>query len=317
MDTSHSRRRMLGLLGMAAAGVTATACGQGGDSGGALRMLTYDDATESALLRTQLDEFSRQTGIAVRLDTLPGSGAAVYPDKLRTELLGGGGPDVFKIWGGEIGGPFTRAGQVAPLDAYVERYGWRRTVDPNAIAGQTYDGVTYGLPLWNSALFGWYDSAAFAEAGVTVPRTYTELEEVNTALVRAGIVPLGTAGKFGWHLMRLFEYLLESTAGPELHDALLTGRASWTAPQVVEAFRRFASWQERGWLPYGVLGVEPSVAEPGFVRGEHAYTISGAWVEVSYIAKSDQGDPVDIPDSRPSKDGFSGCRRDHGDRTPR
>lgn len=287
MGTPHSRRRVLGMLGMAAVGTGMAACGRHAGDTDALRMLTNDVNENAALLRTQLEEFHRQSGIAVRLDTLPGSGAAVYPDKLRTELLGGSGPDVFRIWGGEIGAPFTRAGQAAPLDPYYQQYGWRDIVDENAVAGQTFDGVAYGLPLWNAALVAWYDTAAFAEAGVSVPRTYAALEAVNAALVRAGIVPLGTAGKYGWHVMRLFEYLLESTTGPDLHDALLTGRAAWNGPQVVAAFRRFVKWQDEGWLPYGVLGIDPSVAEPGFIRGAHAYTISGAWVEGQYVAQSD------------------------------
>jgi ABC-type glycerol-3-phosphate transport system substrate-binding protein len=137
---------------MTAISASAVACGRrdDGDAGG-LRMLTYDDNRSAALLRTQLEGFSRRTGVPVRLDTLPGSGAAVYPDKLRTELLGGSGPDVFRIWGGEIGAPFTRAGQAAPLDGYYEQYGWRRTMDADAIAGQTYDGVVYGLPLGTAA----------------------------------------------------------------------------------------------------------------------------------------------------------------------
>jgi raffinose/stachyose/melibiose transport system substrate-binding protein len=163
----------LGLLGMAAAGTGLAACGRsGGGEPGGLRILSYEPNRSAALLRTQLEVFSRETGIAVRLDTLPGSGAAVYPDKLRTELLGGSGPDVFRIWGGEIGAPFIRAGQVAPLDSYYEQYGWRHTVDEKAIAGQTYEGVAYGLPLWSAALCAWYDSAAFAEAGVS-PRRRT------------------------------------------------------------------------------------------------------------------------------------------------
>lgn len=263
-------------------------------------MLTYDANRTAALLRVQLEEFGRRTGVTVRLDTLPGSGAAVYPDKLRTELLGGSGPDVFRIWGGEIGAPFTRAGQVAPLDDYYERYGWRHRMDANAIAGQTYDGVAYGLPLGTAALCAWYDKAAFAEAGAAVPRTYAELEAANAALVRSGIVPLGTAGKFGWHLMRLFEYLLESTAGPDLHDALLAGRASWDVPEVVAAFRRFVRWQDEGWLPYGVLGMEPDVTETGFIRGEHAYTITSSWREA---------DVKEAPD--PSRYGVFSLPTDH------
>ena len=55
------------------------------------------------LLKAQVKTFDEQNGTTTTVDALPGSGAAVYPDKLRTELLGGSGPDVWRIWGGQIG----------------------------------------------------------------------------------------------------------------------------------------------------------------------------------------------------------------------
>src|SRR3712207_8665692 len=56
------------------------------------------------------------------------------------------------------------------------------------------------------------------------------------SILAAGTTPLATGGKYGWHIMRLYEYLLEHTAGPELHDKLLVGEESWDRPEVVEAF---------------------------------------------------------------------------------
>ena len=66
-----------------AAGALAGCSSSGGGDTKSLTMLTYDDAAPAQLMRDQLAKFQKETGIKVTLTTLPGSGAAVYPGKLR------------------------------------------------------------------------------------------------------------------------------------------------------------------------------------------------------------------------------------------
>ena len=118
------------------------------------------------------------------------------------------------------------------------------------------------------------------------------MEEANEKLVSAGITPAGLGGKYGWDIMRLYEYLLETSAGPELHDKLLTGQESWDRPEVVTAFTNFKKWQDKKWLPDGALGLDPADVEPWYVQGKTAYTITGPWTEAQAIqsAKKDSAD---------------------------
>lgn len=300
-----TRRRFGAMIGAAAAGSMLLAgcisgSGGGGAGGGgeddgdiALRMFTYDEEATAGPLREQLAIFTEETGIEVTLDTLPGSGAAVYPDSLRTQILGGSAPDVWRIWGGQIGAPFAEAGLAADLSSYYDEYGWQDELNPGAIEDVSLDGVPYSAPFRAAAIGAWYNRDLFEQAGVDEPSTYAELEEVNRDLVAAGITPLGTAGQYGWHIMRLFEYLLEVTAGPELHDQLLAGEASWDDPAVVEAFELFTRWQDEGWITDGALGLEPADVEPRFVQGGNAYTLTGQWAEVNFIQAAG-ADPADF-----------------------
>jgi raffinose/stachyose/melibiose transport system substrate-binding protein len=134
----------------------------------------------------------------------------------------------------------------------------------------------------------WYDKNAFTKAGITAPpTTYDELVADNDKLVASGQVPLGTGGKFGWHVMRLFEYLLEKNAGPDLHDQLLAGKVSWDGnPAVIQSFTDLKTWADKGYLPQGVMGLDPTQEEPGFTTGKYAYTIAGAWVDAVDIQKT-------------------------------
>ena len=296
-----SRRRFLGGSVSAAALVGLTACtgtgtgpstSGGGEGASApasnnLRLFTYEDDTTIGLLKARVKKFDSEAGTTTTVDSLPGSGAAVYPDKLRTELLGGKGPDIWRIWGGQIGSPFAKAKQAADLAPYYDKYKWADTVNTNAIDGMTFDGLKAGLPFIVAGMGGWYNKTTFEKAGVTAPpKSYAELEEINDKLVAADVTPCGVGGKYGWDVMRLFEYLLETSAGPELHDQLLSGAESWDRPEVVEAFTMFKKWQDKKWIPEGALGLDPSDIEPAYVQGKTAYTITGTWTEAQAIIPS-------------------------------
>ncbi|WP_433383105.1 ABC transporter substrate-binding protein [Actinoplanes sp. CA-142083] len=289
-----TRRQFLSVSGGTALAAGLAACtGTSNDSSGGgatnsglkeLRLFTYEDNSTIDLFKAQIKKFDEQNGTTTTVDSLPGSGAAVYPDKLRTELLGGKGPDVWRIWGGEIGAPFVNAKQAMDLSKYYDKYGWSSKLNPAAIEGMTFDGVKGGMPFIALGIGGWYSKAAFAKAGVSAPpKTYAELEEANAKLLKSGITPLATAGKYGWHVMRLFEYLLETSAGADLHDKLLTGDESWDRPEVVTAFTNFKKWQDQKWIPEGAVGLDPADVELWYVQGKAAYTITGPWTEAQGI----------------------------------
>ena len=269
---------------------TSVATGPIDGTGKKLRFFTYEAVQTVDMVKAVLADYDKKYGSTTTVDNLPGSGAAVYPDKLRTELLGGSGPDVWRIWGGQIGAPYAKAKQSLDLSAYAKKYGWGDKVNAQALKAMNFYGMQAGAPYLMRGLGGWYNKAVLTKAGVSAfSMIYDELEAMNDKVVATGVIPLATGGKYGWHVMRLFEYLLEVTAGPELHDKLLDGSESWDRKEVTDAFGLFKKWQDKKWLPNGVLGLDPADIEPSYVQGTSAYTITGAWTEVNAIqsAKAD------------------------------
>jgi raffinose/stachyose/melibiose transport system substrate-binding protein len=194
-----------------------------------------------------------------------------------------------RIWGGQLGAPFVKAKQAADLSPYYQKFGWDSKMPTTAIEGMTFDGVKAGVPFLLAGIGGWYNQAIFKIAGVSgPPQSYAELEEMNDKIRASGVIPLATAGKYGWHIMRLYEYLLETSAGPELHDKLLTGQETWDRPEVVTAFTNFKKWQEKKWIPDGAIGLDPSDVENWYVQGKAAYTITGSWTEPAGIQAADK-----------------------------
>src|SRR6185437_11653870 len=75
-----------------------------------LRLATVFDGPTVELWQPVLDDFMKaHPDIEVKMDTVAGSGAAVYPDVLRTAMASGDPPDVFFMWGGS-----SRPGRFAP-----------------------------------------------------------------------------------------------------------------------------------------------------------------------------------------------------------
>lgn len=285
MTREFTRRGALGVFGASALGATLAACGSSGGSSGSttLDFADYETPQQAAVTKKVFKAFQRKTGIAISLDSLPGSGAAIYPGKLRTEILGGKAPDVFRCWGGSIAAPFVTSHQVISLDSAYSKYGWSAKLSAPNVADMTFNGTKYGLPMFASAIGVWYGTRHFAKANVSVPTTFAEVEQANAALAKAGIQPWLAGGKYGWDVMRFFEWFLEMAAGPAEHDKLRETTTSWNTSSVVDAFAILQKWAKNKWLPPGVMGLDPTQVEAQFVGGKGAMALDGQWIEQNIV----------------------------------
>lgn len=313
MATTLVRREFLQLLGGVGLGAAAVACGTGasesGGSSDSMRLFTYAGQDEYKRLQDVLKQYSSEHDIKVTPENLPGSGAALYPDKLRTQLIGGRPPDVFRNWGGQLAAPFVEATQVANLDSYYKEYGWSKQLLSGAVSDVTVDGHKYGVPIKATAVGFWYRKDHFDAAGIAQPpASYDELEDACRKLRSSGVVPIATGGKYGWHPMRLFEYLLEVSAGPELHDKLMSLEESWEAPEVVQAFELFKSYVDEGWLNDGFLSMSPDDAQNLVTQGKAAMIteVSGLEQELKDSGQDTEGYGTFIPPTDHDPIRFSG-----------
>lgn len=245
-----------------------------------LRWFTVFDATATALFEPVIAAYEAENpGINIELETVAGSGAAVYPDVLRTSMASGEPPDLYFMWGGSIARPFIDAGQARELSDYYEQYGWEERY-PQWILDRlsTEDGV-YGVPYKARGMGFWFRRDIYAEHELEAPTSYEELEAVCETLAEAGTYCASFGGRFGWHTMRLVDYFLEDTCGAQVHDAINAREESWDQPCVVDAFDRLAAWVENGWLVPDFLGVVPADARMPVYLGDAAMVYEGPWFE--------------------------------------
>lgn len=217
--------------------------------------------------------------ITVSSESTAGSGAAIYPDMLKTSMAAGDPPDLYFMWGGSIAQPFIDAGQAMDLTPYYEEYGWYDKYAPWVIERIASDGVQYGVPYRALGMGLWYRTDIFEEYGIEVPTTFAEQEEVCATLKENDIYCVTMGGKFGWHTMRLLDYFIEHHCGPELHNELNALQADWNQQCVIDSYNTFQKWIDNGWVVPDFLNVEPNDSRIPMIQGEAASILEGPWLE--------------------------------------
>lgn len=222
--------------------------------------------------------------IEVRSESTAGSGAAIYPDLLRTSLASGDPADVFFMWGGSIANPFIKAGAVEPLDGVYSERGFTDRFPAWTVDRLKFDGKLYGVPFHGQGMGFFYRKDLFEAAGVTeLPKTYAELEAACDALKANDVHCATTGGKFGWHVMRLVDYFIETSCGPEIHDQLNALEASWDQPCVVESYTKLKKWIDNEWLVPDFLNVAPDDSRISVYQGKAAMVLEGPWFEPALV----------------------------------
>ena len=245
-----------------------------------LRWANIIDATGQEQWQAVIDAFEAQyPNIKVASESTAGSGAAVYPDVLKTSMASGSPPDLFFMWGGSIAQPFIDAGQVMDLSAYYAQYGWDDKFAPWVVERIKSDGTLYGVPYHALGMGFWYKKALWDEKGWTVPTTFAEQEELCGKMKDAGMYCVSIGGKFGWHTMRILDYFLEYHCGPEIHDQLNRLEVSWDQQCVVDAYASFQRWIDNGWVVPDFLTVSPDDSRFPFFAGDAGLVLEGVWYE--------------------------------------
>lgn len=259
-------------------------------------MWNIDTAAQITNFQQMVKEYNKTAHAKVnfKISSIPGSGATVYPGKIQSLITSGSPPDVFFDWIGTLFTPFIDEGAVHPITSWYKKYGWDKVIVPAGVKYVTYKGEQWEIPFAVNSMPVWYNKKLFAKAGAKVPTTYAEWVTANNDLVKAGITPAAEAVIDGWDIMRLYEQLLEMTAGPTLHDALLNRTASWNNPAVVDSFDLFKEWGSK-WVEKGALGTNPNDTQVLFTGAKAAQSIQGPWYYGNLISGTAQDFDMFVP----------------------
>jgi alpha-glucoside transport system substrate-binding protein len=236
------RVRISAALAVVTAVLMATGCGgatahgdkdSAGLTGRALEVAGIWTGAEQRSFRVVLDEFESRTGVTVRYI----SGGDDLPALLNSRLAGGSPPDVALLGQPGVVAQLARRGELAALTGPAAD-AVRANFSPFWVEHGSVDGVLYGMyyKVANKSVI-WYRADAFAEAGVSPPRTWDELLAVTRTLADAGVGTMAVPGADGWVLTDWFENIYLRVAGPQRYDELARHEIPWTHPTVVESLR--------------------------------------------------------------------------------
>ena len=161
------------------------------------------------------------------------------PTVLATAVAGGHPPDMADIAQPGTVKQFADEGKLKPI-SYASSVisknfapAWRQL--------GTYDGKLYALVFKaaNKSLV-WYDVPDFKNAGVTPPKTFSQLLADAKTIKASGVPAYSIGGADGWTLTDLFENIYLRTFGAAKYNALSQHKIKWTDPSVTTALKTMA-----------------------------------------------------------------------------
>ena len=200
-----------------------------------------------------------------------------YKTKIKAAMSAGTDlPDIFFTWSMSFLGDFVDAGRVYCLDEELPNY--KDKLTDTVLANTTYDGKHYGVPLTMNVVTMFANMDMLKEVGwEKLPETYEELTQLCDALVAAGKVPFGVAGKEKWCISEYFEPIVAKTIGTAELTKIYQGESSWNQEGIVKAANVFRELIEKGYFDPNAAALGNEEVKQGFIAGKYAFYQNGSW----------------------------------------
>ncbi len=161
------------------------------------------------------------------------------PTVVSTAVAGGNPPDMADIAQPGLVAQFVAKGALKPI-TYAHTV-LVKNFSPAWIALGTFNHKAYGLVFKASNKSTvWYNVAAFKNAGVKAPTTWTQFITNASTIKASGVPPYSIGGADGWTLTDLFENIYLRQAGVAKYNALTAHKIKWTDPTVTAALKTMA-----------------------------------------------------------------------------
>ncbi len=142
----------------------------------------------------------------------------------------------------------------------------------------SYDGKVYSINLGRVSYSGMFvNEDLFAEQGLEVPTTWSELVAVCESIKEADLSCMTVGGADGWPVF-VGSYGLLGAMYPDqeaLVEGLWTGERKWNDERGIELFERYKKYTEM--LEEGVTGIAHDAGPARFAAGDVAMMPTGVW----------------------------------------
>lgn len=207
-----------------------------------------------------------------------------YKIKIKSAMAGKGGPDIFFTWAAGFSQPFVDGGKVLPLDQYLGES--KDKMLAGITDNFTYDGKVYGVPYQMQVAPLFCNTELFEKYNVKIPETYDELLTAVTTFKANKVTPIICGAKDLWPAMFYYNVLALRTAGAQLSNDALAGKASFDSPEFVDAASKLVELTKAGAFGANAMSVSWDNANVDFAQGKGAMLFNGNWVAGNVTAET-------------------------------
>jgi len=237
---------------------------------------TESDANRPAYVQAIADYEAAHPDIKIEMEAFENES---YKTKIKAAMIGGDAedlPDIFFSWSGAFLGEFVNAGKVQCLDENFKAYADK--LPESMMATTTYDGKHYGIPTTFNIVAMYANMDMLAEVGWDhVPQTYDDLVACCDALVAAGKIPFGCAGKETWCVTEYLEPIIIKSIGYEALSKIFAGEATWNDPAIAAAVDTLQDMINKNYFDPSGIALGNDEVKANFIAGKTAFYQNGSW----------------------------------------
>ncbi|HEY6173113.1 MAG TPA: ABC transporter substrate-binding protein [Kofleriaceae bacterium] len=209
---------------------------------------------------------------------IPGSGDVARPVMI-SRITGGDPMGATQFNHGRQAEELVQAGVMRDLTDLATKENWKEIIRPASLLDScTLNGKIYCVPVnIHSQQWLWLSNKAFADAGVPVPKNWTEFVAAAPALEKAGKIPLAQ-GRQSWQTTLTFQVLVVAIAGPDAYRKVWgdKDKAFAAGPEIAKVF---AAADQARKLSAKSTVQEWNQATAMVIKGEAGGQIMGDWAQ--------------------------------------
>ncbi|WP_261304906.1 extracellular solute-binding protein [Paenibacillus andongensis] len=202
-------------------------------------------------------------------------------EKLRAEMAAGNPPEIFDLFGGTDTKDYVKANRLLDLTPILNELGLINKF--YSFEEFTVNGKIYGIPMAGYVEGLYYNKRILADHQIKPPQTWEELLAAAASLKAQKITPFAMAAKDSWVINMMSNTMWVRTAGPDAVQGLLDGSKRWTDPDVVNAFEKYHTLIQKGYLQEGSLALAYAEQQNKFSSGEAAFMFDGSWANTPLL----------------------------------
>ena len=237
---------------------------------------TESDANRPAYLQAIADYEAAHPDVKIEMEAFENES---YKTKIKAAMIGGDAedlPDIFFSWSGAFLGEFVNAGKVQCLDENFKAYADK--LPESMMSTTTYDGKHFGIPTTFNIVAMYANMDMLAEVGWDhVPQTYEDLVACCDALVAAGKIPFGCAGKETWCVTEYLEPIIIKSIGYEALNKIFAGEATWNDPDIAKSVDVLQEMINKGYFDPAGIALGNDEVKANFLAGKTAFYQNGSW----------------------------------------